>query len=149
MLTTFAIWYRSEGTLSIHSIDTTKREGCYWLAILFTFALGTAAGDLLAETLNIGYFNSMLLFLALIGLIAIAWRFLNLNEVLAFWMVYVLTRPLGASTGDFLSQDKVDGGLELGTTVTSFVFLGAILALVIGMTIAQRRNKSTAEVATA
>jgi uncharacterized membrane-anchored protein len=149
MLATFAIWYRSEGTLSIHSIDTTKREGFYWLAILFTFALGTAAGDLLAETLNIGYFNSMLLFLALIGLIAIAWRFLNLNEVLAFWMVYVLTRPLGASTGDFLSQDKVDGGLELGTTVTSFVFLGAILALVIGMTIAQRRNKSTAEVATA
>ena len=74
---------------------------------------------------------------------------MNLNEVLAFWMVYVLTRPLGASTGDFLSQDKVDGGLELGTTVTSFVFLGAILALVIGMTIAQRRNKSTAEVATA
>ncbi len=149
MLATFAIWYRSEGTLSIHSIDTTKREGFYWLAILFTFALGTAAGDLLAETLNIGYFNSMLLFLALIGLIAIAWRFLNLNEVLAFWMVYVLTRPLGASTGDFLSQDKVDGGLELGTIVTSFVFLGAILALVIGMTIAQRRNKSTAEVATA
>jgi uncharacterized membrane-anchored protein len=149
MLATFAIWYRSEGTLSIHSIDTTKREGFYWLAILFTFALGTAAGDLLAETLNIGYFNSMLLFLALIGLIAIAWRFLNLNEVLAFWMVYVLTRPLGASTGDFLSQDKVDGGLELGTTVTSFVFLGAILALVIGMTIAQRRKKSTAEVATA
>jgi uncharacterized membrane-anchored protein len=138
MLATFGIWYRSEGTLSIHSIDTTKREAFYWLAILFTFALGTAAGDLLAEKLNIGYFNSVLLFMAAIALVAIAWRYLNLNAVLAFWLVYILTRPLGASTGDFLSQSKDDGGLGLGTTATSFIFLGLIFALVVYLTTTRR-----------
>jgi uncharacterized membrane-anchored protein len=140
MLATFAFWYHREGTLSIHSIDTTPREAYYWLAILFTFALGTAAGDLLAEGLNIGYFNSVLMFMAMIGVVAIGWKYLNLNAVAAFWMVYVLTRPLGASTGDFLSQDKVDGGLELGTTITSLVFLSAILAVVVYMTLNERRR---------
>jgi uncharacterized membrane-anchored protein len=139
MIAAFGAWYASERTLSIHSIDTTKREAFYWLAILFTFALGTAAGDLLAEGLNIGYFNSVLMFIAMIGLVAIAWRSLNLNAIAAFWMVYILTRPLGASTGDLLSQDKVDGGLGLGTTVTSLIFLSAILGLVIYLTSVQRR----------
>jgi uncharacterized membrane-anchored protein len=148
MLITFAVWYSSEKTLSIHSIDTTKREAFYWLAILFTFALGTAAGDLLAEQLNIGYLNSVLMFSAMIALVAIAWRYLNFNEIAAFWMVYILTRPLGASTGDSLSQAKVDGGLGLGTTVTSFIFLTAIVALVIYLTVLQRRRAPVAEFAT-
>jgi uncharacterized membrane-anchored protein len=148
MLITFAVWYSSEKTLSIHSIDTTKREAFYWLAILFTFALGTAAGDLLAEQLNIGYLNSVLMFSAMIAMVAIAWRYLNFNEIAAFWMVYILTRPLGASTGDSLSQAKADGGLGLGTTVTSFIFLGAIVALVIYLTALQRRHVPTEEFAT-
>ena len=144
MLATFAVWYSSEKTLSIHSITSTKREAFYWLAILFTFALGTAAGDLIAEGLNIGYFNSVLLFLAMIGLVYVAYRYLNVNAVLAFWAAYVLTRPLGASMGDLLSQAKADGGLGLGTTVTSFVFLAAILGVVVYMTSAQKKQAITA-----
>ncbi len=140
MLATFGVWYASEKTLSIHSITTTKREAFYWLAILFTFALGTAAGDLIAEGLNIGYFNSVILFIAMIGLVGIAYTYLDLNAVVAFWIAYVLTRPLGASTGDLLAQAKADGGLGLGTTVTSAIFLTAILGVVVYMTMAQKRT---------
>lgn len=128
---TFGVWYASEHTLSIHTIVTTKREAFYWLAILFTFALGTAAGDLLAEGLNLGYLASGLLFAGLIGLVALGYYKFHMNEVLAFWMAYILTRPLGASVGDFLSQARADGGLGLGTTVTSVLFLSAIAAVVI------------------
>ncbi|MBV9953560.1 MAG: hypothetical protein JO291_16520 [Acidimicrobiia bacterium] len=128
---TFVVWYRSEGTLSIHSIRTPKREAFYWLAILFTFALGTAAGDLIAETYNIGYWKSALLFGAAIGVVAAAWRWARLNAIAAFWMAYILTRPLGASIGDYLSQPRSDGGLGLGTVGTTFLFLGAILAIVV------------------
>ncbi len=127
---TFSVWYASEKTLSIHSILTTKREGFYWLAILFTFALGTAAGDLVAEHLNLGYWKSALMFGAIIGLVTIAWRHLHLDAVLAFWLAYILTRPLGASIGDFLSQPTNTGGLGLGTAVTSAIFLSTILAVV-------------------
>ena len=92
---TFIVWYSNEHTLSIHTIYTTKREAFYWCAILFTFALGTAGGDLLAEKLSLGYWKSALLFGSLIGLVAFAWRFLGLNPVLSFWAAYILTRPLG------------------------------------------------------
>ena len=112
----FAVWFASERTLSIHTIYTTKREGFYWLAVLFTFALGTAAGDLTAERLNVGYAWSLALFAAAIALVAAAHYWLNLNAVLAFWLAYILTRPLGASTGDLLSQPRHAGGLGLGTT---------------------------------
>lgn len=137
----FAIWYWSEKTLSIHSIVTTKREAFYWLAILFTFALGTAAGDLTAEKFDLGYLTSLGIFAGLIAVITamhyIAKRFAAsqarhaTNAVLAFWLAYILTRPLGASIGDYMSQAPGDGGLGLGTTITSFIFLGAILLLVI------------------
>ncbi len=127
----FIIWYRYEKTLSIHKINSTRREAFYWLAILFTFALGTAAGDLMAESLQLGYWLSGLIFAAMIGLVFAAYKFLNLNAILAFWIAYILTRPLGASIGDFLSQAKKDGGLGLGTAITSGVFLAAILATVI------------------
>ncbi len=127
----FAAWYASEKTLSIHTIYTTKREGFYWLAILFTFALGTAAGDLVAEQFNIGYLNSLFLFTGIIGVIAIARFGLKADAVATFWAAYVITRPLGASIGDYLSQDTVDGGLGLGSTATSLIFLALILAAVI------------------
>jgi uncharacterized membrane-anchored protein len=128
---TFATWFASERTLSIHTIYTTRREGFYWLAILFTFALGTAAGDLVAERLSVGFGKSALIFGAAIAVVAIAHFRLRLNAVLAFWIAYILTRPLGASIGDYLSQPKPDGGLGLGTVLTSGLFLGTILVLVV------------------
>lgn len=134
----FAIWYRSEKTLSIHSIYTNKRESFYWLAILFTFALGTAAGDLMAESLNLGYLVSALIFAAAIFIVAIAHYRFKLNAVLAFWIAYILTRPLGASLGDLLSQDRASGGLELGPTMTSVIFLLSILVVVIYLTITKK-----------
>jgi uncharacterized membrane-anchored protein len=134
LVVTFAAWYASEKTLSIHTIYTTRREAFYWTAILFTFALGTAAGDLVAETLNLGYWKSAIMFGALIGLTALAWRLLKLNAVLAFWIAYILTRPLGASLGDYLSQPKDNGGLGLGSTKTSLVFLTTILLVVVYLT---------------
>jgi uncharacterized membrane-anchored protein len=136
---TFAGWYWSEKTLSIHTIYTRRREAFYWLTVLFTFALGTAAGDLTAERLNVGYWKSALLFGALIALVfALHASATKLNAILAFWIAYILTRPLGASIGDFLSQPRADGGRGLGTTVTSFIFLGTILAVVAFLTVTRR-----------
>src|SRR6478609_8750191 len=126
----FAAWYASERTLSIHTIYTTRREAFYWLAVLFTFALGTAAGDLTAERLNVGYAWSVALFAGVIVLVAVLHYRFNLNAVGAFWIAYILTRPLGASLGDYLSQHRADGGLGLGTTVTSVIFLATILIVV-------------------
>ena len=135
----FAVWFASERTLSIHTIYTTKREGFYWLAVLFTFALGTAAGDLIAERLNVGYGWTLLLFVAAIALVAALHYGLNMNAVLSFWLAYILTRPLGASIGDEMSQNSHKyGGLGLGTTGTSYIFLGCILLLVGYLTITRR-----------
>ena len=131
---TFTTWYLVERTLSIHSIYTPRREAFYWLAILFTFALGTASGDLIAERYNVGYWKAALLFGGCIALITLAWRYFRLNPILAFWMAYILTRPLGASIGDYLSQPKADGGLGLGTTTTSLLFLAAIAIVVAYLT---------------
>jgi uncharacterized membrane-anchored protein len=130
----FAWWYASERTLSIHTIVTSRREAFYWLAVLFTFALGTAAGDLFAERLGLGFLVSALLFAGMIALVAVAHLRLRMGPVLAFWIAYILTRPLGASIGDWMSQSTTDGGLGLGTTVTSLIFLGTILALVVYLT---------------
>ena len=135
---TFAVWYRVEHTLSIHSITSTRREAFYWLAILFTFALGTAAGDLLAEGLALGYLASALLFAGAIAVVAAAHHWFRLGAVLSFWIAYILTRPLGASIGDLLSQSKADGGLGLGTTTTSIIFLAAIAIIVLFLTVTQR-----------
>ncbi|MFE9694897.1 hypothetical protein [Micromonospora sp. NPDC005806] len=135
---TFGAWYRSERTLSIHTIVTSRREGFYWAAILFTFALGTAAGDLLAESMDLGYWRSGLIFGALIALVAAVYSRSWLGAIPAFWIAYVLTRPLGASLGDYLSQAPDDGGLGLGTVVTSALFLATILALVVYLSITKR-----------
>jgi|APEBP8051072266_1049373.scaffolds.fasta_scaffold03429_2 uncharacterized membrane-anchored protein len=139
LLATFGLWYASERTLSIHTIFTTRRELFYWAAILFTFALGTAAGDLAAEGLQLGYAYSGLMFGAMIGAVTIAYYLFNVNAVLAFWIAYVLTRPFGASCGDLLSQPVANGGLGLGTVVTSAIFLLTILGLVAYLTATDRR----------
>jgi uncharacterized membrane-anchored protein len=127
---TFAIWYANEKSLSIHTIDTRRREAFYWLAILLTFALGTAAGDAAAEKLGLGYATAAVIFAALIAVVALAHRWLGLGAVLAFWIAYVLTRPLGAALGDLLAQPREVGGFGLGTFVTSLAFLSTILVVV-------------------
>ena len=132
---TFAVWYLSERTLSIHSIFTFRREAFYWLAILFTFALGTAAGDLVAESFGFGYLTTGIIFGAVIAAITAGYYLLGVNAILAFWLAYIFTRPLGASIGDLLSQPLEYGGLGLGTTVTSLIFLAMIVATVIYMTV--------------
>ena len=142
---TFVAWFASERTLSIHTIVTTKRECFYWSTILFTFALGTAAGDLIAEHMNLGYWKSAVMFGAIIGAITFAWRYMNLNPIAAFWMAYILTRPLGASIGDFLSQPTGDGGRGFGTTATSMTFLGLILAVVAYLTVTKKDQQLTVE----
>ncbi|MFD8733302.1 hypothetical protein ACFV06_00065 [Streptomyces sp. NPDC059618] len=127
----FVVWYRREGTLSIHSIDTTRRESFYWLAVLFAFALGTAAGDLVSERLHLGHWLSAVLFGLAIAAVGLAHFQLDLDLVWSFWTVYVLTRPLGASIGDYLSRPSGDGGLELGTVVTGALFSMVIVGLVV------------------
>jgi uncharacterized membrane-anchored protein len=134
----FFAWWRSERTLSVHSIRTTRRELFYWAAILFTFALGTSAGDLLAEASGLGYALSALAFATMIGLTAFAYFVFKIHGVLAFWIVYVLTRPLGASMGDLLSQSHANGGLGMGTAATSALFLMVILGMVAYLTITRK-----------
>ena len=138
---TFWAWYRSEGTLSIHKVTTDRREAFYWLAILFTFALGTAAGDLIAERLGLGYLTTGLLFGLVIAAIAFGHVVLRMNTILAFWLAYILTRPLGASFGDLLSQPREYGGLGLGTILTSGLFLTVIVGIVLYMTTTNRGQK--------
>lgn len=125
----FATWFWREQTLSIHTIVTTRREVFYWAAILFTFALGTAAGDLATEALGLGFQLGVVVFSALIAAIFGAYRF-GANPVLSFWLAYILTRPLGASLGDLLAQARTYGGLGLGTIYTSLAFLAVITLLV-------------------
>ena len=146
---TFATWHKVEKSLSVHSIIITRRESFYWLTILFTFALGTASGDLVAEKFDLGYLTSIFIFAGLILIITaihyIAKELLtkehkhqSTNAILAFWLAYILTRPLGASIGDYLSQAHDDGGLGLGTTMTSAIFLITILGLVIYLTLTKK-----------
>lgn len=139
LLAVFGLWYFREKTLAMHSIHTTQRELYYWAAILLTFALGTSTGDLLAETSGLGYAMSALVFGALIAMIAVGYYYLQMNAVLAFWIAYILTRPLGASIGDLMSQPTTNGGLGWGTVGTSMVFLSIITSLVIYLSIKQKK----------
>lgn len=131
LVAVFALWYSKEKTLAMHSINTKERELFYWVAILFTFALGTATGDLLAETLKLGYAQSTVFFGVLIAIITISYYKFRMNGVLAFWTAYILTRPLGASLGDLLSQPSQNGGFNYGTVGTSMLFLSIIVSLLI------------------
>ena len=130
----FGTWSRIEGTLSIHSITTSRREMFYWLAVLATFAMGTATGDLAAYTAKLGFLSAGILFACLFLLPAIAWRFFNLNSVLAFWIAYVLTRPLGASFADWMGKSKTAGGLGIGDGVVALVLFVLIAGLVTWVT---------------
>jgi uncharacterized membrane-anchored protein len=121
--------------LSIHSIYSNRREAFYWLAILFTFALGTAAGDLVAEQFAIGYLGTGILFAMIIASLAFGYFKLGLDSILGFWLAYIFTRPLGASFGDLLSQPREYGGMGLGTIITSALFLAVIAAIVLYMSV--------------
>lgn len=138
----FAVWYAFERTLSIHTIFTTRREAFYWSAILFTFALGTAAGDLATEALGLGFNVGVFAFAGLIAAVAVA-SLLGANAVLTFWLAYILTRPLGASLGDLLSQSREYGGLGLGTIHTSLAFLAVIIGLVAWLSFEDDRPRKT------
>jgi uncharacterized membrane-anchored protein len=127
---TFSAWWWKERTLNFHTIYTRRREAFYWIAIFMSFALGTAAGDLITEGWGLGYWGGTALFAGIILLDTVAWYFFKMNGVACFWIGYVLTRPLGASIGDLLSQSKDDGGLGVGTTTTSIIFLSLIVVLV-------------------
>jgi uncharacterized membrane-anchored protein len=139
----FGVWYARERTLSIHSIVTPTRESFYWLTVLVTFALGTAAGDWTLELTGWGPGKSVLLPLALIVAVLVAWK-LGAGAVLTFWLAYILTRPLGANIGDFLASSRADGGLNLGTFGTSVIFLTAIAATVVYLT--RTRRDATEEI---
>ena len=141
LMTIFAIWYAVEGTLSIHSIVTSRREVFYWAAILFTFALGTAAGDLATEAVGLGFNFGVVVFAAMIATVAAAYA-AGANAVLTFWIGYILTRPLGASLGDLLSQSRDYGGLGFGTIHTSLAFLTVIVALVAWLSFESARPKT-------
>jgi uncharacterized membrane-anchored protein len=131
LVAVFVGWYRLEGTLSVHSIDTPRRELFYWAAVVVTFALGTAVGDLTAYTVGLGYAASVVLFAALITVPALGYRFFALNAVAAFWSAYVLTRPLGASVADWLGKPAADGGVGVGAGVVSIVLAAVIAAIVV------------------
>jgi uncharacterized membrane-anchored protein len=134
----FWSWYRSEGTLSIHSINTRRRENFYWAAVLATFALGTAAGDLTAYSLNIGFLDSAVLFAIVIAIPAVAWRGGRLNSIAAFWACYVVTRPLGASFADYFSKPHANSGLNLGDGTVSAIALTVFVALVAYVSVTKR-----------
>lgn len=135
----FAVWYQTERTLSIQTIFTRRRELFYWAAILCTFALGTAAGDLATEALGLGFQWGVIVFGVLIAITTAAF-YIGANTVLTFWVAYILTRPLGASLGDLLSQAQTYGGLGLGAMLTSVIFLAVIIGLV---AVAQRQVSRT------
>jgi uncharacterized membrane-anchored protein len=138
LATTFAIWFRREKTLEMKSINTRIREAFYWVAILFTFALGTAGGDIFLDDLGVPLLTSFIGFGLTIAVVALVWRIKWLSSVAAFWIAYILTRPLGAALGDLLSQPKADTGLGLGATNTSLIFLGAIGILVAYLGVSKR-----------
>jgi uncharacterized membrane-anchored protein len=126
----FVVWYMSEGTLSIHSITTFRREAFYWATVMATFALGTALGDLTAYTMKIGFFSSGVLFLVVIAIPAVAHRWFGMNSVLAFWFAYTVTRPLGASIADWLGVPARVGGLDWGRGAVSALLTVPILLAV-------------------
>lgn len=142
LILTFAIWHKREGSLEMKSINTRKREGFYWLAILFTFALGTAGGDIFLDDFGVALKFSLIGFaIALVAVWAL-WKGKHLNHVAAFWIAYVLTRPLGAATGDFLSLPKSETGLGLGATTTSLIFFALIASVVTYLTVSKKDRLS-------
>lgn len=136
----FVLWYLVEKSVSVHKITTFRREIFYWLVILSTFALGTATGDLIAETFKLGYLISAILFSMMIAAVTLSHFKFKLNSIITFWLAYILTRPLGASLGDLLSQPHNVGGLELGTIITSIIFLTAIVVTVVFVSVKKKQS---------
>ncbi len=132
------VWYRSEKTLSIHSISTYRREFFYWAAVITTFALGTAAGDMTATTLSLGYFSSGILFAALFAVPALGYWLFGLNEVSAFWLAYIVTRPLGASFADWAGRPPSLGGIGIGTGLVSLILALLIIGFVGYLTVTRK-----------
>jgi uncharacterized membrane-anchored protein len=139
MLAGFVVWYKSEKTLSIHSIDTAKREMFYWVIILLAFALGTGVGDLISEGLSLGYEVALLIFAASIAIVAFGFYALKMNSILSFWIAFILTRPLGASLGDFMIKPLTESGLGLGMTNVNVIFLFVIISSIAYLNIKQKR----------
>jgi uncharacterized membrane-anchored protein len=142
---TFVVWDRVEGTLSIHSVDSVRREVLYWVAVMATFAMGTALGDYTASTLHLGYLASACFFAGLILIPAIGYRWFRMNEVVAFWFAYIVTRPLGASIADWLGKPGYRSGIGWGDGPVSLALAVLIVACVAAMTRTWRRTTSTAE----
>lgn len=130
LIAVFVLWYLTERTLSIHSIDTPRREAFYWAAVCATFAMGTALGDFTATTLHLGYFPSAVLFAVIITIPLLGWKLLRWNAILCFWFAYVVTRPLGASIADWLGKPKISTGLGYGDGIVVLVFGALIVVLV-------------------
>lgn len=141
----FYIWYRKENTLSIHSINNDDRERFYWLIVLTTFALGTGVGDTVSEHLNFGYLNSLILFGSIFILSGVLNFFKIINGVLAFWIAFIVTRPIGASLGDLLIQPPKDGGFGVSLTMINIIFFIVIIASVVYLTINQGNNSNKPE----
>lgn len=137
----FTVWYKSEKTLSIHSITNPRRELYYWATVLATFALGTAAGDLLATPLGLGYFSAALVFTCLILIPIVGYYLFNLNEIIAFWFAYVLTRPIGASLADWTSKPKSVGGLNWGSGHVALSLTLVIIVMVAYMMLSRSETK--------
>jgi uncharacterized membrane-anchored protein len=139
LVAVYVVWQRTEGTLSIHSIDTPRREAFYWAAVVATFALGTAAGDMTASTLGLGYGYSVVLFVVVLAIPAAGFRWLHWNPILCFWFAYVVTRPVGASVADWLGKPTDAGGLGVGDGVVSLV-LAVLIACLVGYLAVTRRD---------
>ena len=138
LITTFSLWHKREGSLEMKSINTRTRETYYWFAILFTFALGTAGGDIFLDDMGVALRYTFLGFAVVIAIVALLWKSKILGAVTSFWIAYVLTRSLGASLGDLLSLPKDETGLNLGAATTSYIFLALISSLVIYLTVSKK-----------
>jgi uncharacterized membrane-anchored protein len=134
----FALWFLSEKTLSVHSIYTRRREVFYWAAVLATFAMGTAVGDMTAVTFHLGFFASGILFAVIFAIPGVAYRLIGLNEIVAFWFAYIITRPLGASFADWLAVPQNQGGLNFGKGTISIALWILIIAFVAYLALTQR-----------
>lgn len=143
LVVVFVWWHRSEHTLSVHTIVTRRRELFYWAAILFTFSLGTSGGDLISERFGLGYAVALGLFAGGIAVVYALYRLHVINGVLAFWLAYILTRPLGASAGDLITQSPDDGGFGWGRLPVTGVILVIIIALVVYLTARERKTQSS------
>jgi len=145
LIVIFIIWYKTEKTLSIHSIFNRKRELFYWATVLTTFALGTAAGDMTASTLGLGYLNSGILFVVLMAIPAVSWKIFKMNPIVAFWFAYIVTRPLGASFADWFGRSPYLGGIGFGTDKTSIVLGIFIIICVLYLGITKVDTKKTSQ----